>query len=92
MLWTPRMVRDQLPDVRVRLRNGRVKTGRVYGRKLPAAVLDVRLDSGDVLTLSYSWSALAQSFHAAVRHPETMKMAGVDLNRHSAADPIFRAV
>ena len=61
MLWTPRMVRDELPEVQVGLRNGRVKTGRVYGRKLPAAVVDVRLDGGDVLTLSYSWSAVAPS-------------------------------
>ena len=61
MFWTPRMVRDQLPDVQVGLRNGRLKTGRVYGRTLPSAVVDVRLDCGEVLTLSYSWSALAQS-------------------------------
>ena len=61
MLWTPRMVRDELPDVQVGLRNGRVKTGHVYGRKLPYAAVDVELDCGDVLTLSYSWSALAQS-------------------------------
>lgn len=41
-LWTVPMVKDKLPDVQVRY-NGKIKTARVVGRKLPFAVVSLDL-------------------------------------------------
>lgn len=60
--WTAERVKDELPDVKVKLKSGKTVTGKVSGRKNQFANVVVKTGDGDI-TEEFAWTTLARALN-----------------------------